>query len=633
MSTNVQMAVRPEPAILKGASFTARLSEVSREPLPIQPLADLKYRRILIPGVLGGEVQFALLGFIGQALRLRGAEVTALMCDEFLPACTLQKVDHHEKACSRWCHKNAGPFAKALRLPHRWYSEFITTAERAECDRIAAETPAGQLMSFRWRGVDFGRHVHLSIDSHFKVGCHDPNNPAMVAKAYEFLRGAMYLVRIAERALEQLRIDKVFMEDGQKIDWGVFRSVAALRGIPVDVAMGSTRGGSITLERDRPGRRTLLMPEWPRWRDQPLTAAQRHRLEAYFDTRATVPYEGRSLCSWAVPAHDAEVRRRLNLEPAAGPHSDRRTGEANADGAGSVGCGPYRADGNAGPSGGSFRVGADAGQPDRDPRGSSHGSEQPAGGSGQVANSAGEPGCGPSQVATSAGRPGRGPARVFGMFPNLSYDAGLTSTDPAFPTAAEWVVQTIRFFGERAAGDSVLVVKAHPAELERRVLDPVLSEVRRRCEVLPPNVRLIPPESTLTAHDVIRQLDVALVYTSTVAVEAAYLGKPVVLVGGGPHFGMGITHDVATPAEYFELLAEMCAGRMPPAVPRAVQERYAYAVFFRSVLPVRFYSERELNITAIHLDRLADLAPGYDESLDAICRGILLDEPFTLEPA
>ncbi|MHC4090573.1 MAG: hypothetical protein ACYSVY_09910, partial [Planctomycetota bacterium] len=168
--------------VLKGAEFTARVAEICAAVPEASPLPDLKYRRILIPGMLGGEYQFALLGFVAHALRMRGADVTGLLCDELLPACTVKKVDHHESACRRWCYKNSGPFVRAARLPHRWYSEFITQEERRECAQTADSVPADRLKEYEWRGIPLGIHVDRSIASYFKVGKFDLDNPEMVAQ-------------------------------------------------------------------------------------------------------------------------------------------------------------------------------------------------------------------------------------------------------------------------------------------------------------------------------------------------------------------------------------------------------------------------------------------------------------------
>ncbi len=75
-----QQKLKPLP-ILKGADFASRIEQICREFPPVEPLADLRYRRILIAGMWGGENIFSRMGFIGLALKMRGAEVTALLCD------------------------------------------------------------------------------------------------------------------------------------------------------------------------------------------------------------------------------------------------------------------------------------------------------------------------------------------------------------------------------------------------------------------------------------------------------------------------------------------------------------------------------------------------------------------------
>ncbi|MHC4234624.1 MAG: capsular polysaccharide export protein, LipB/KpsS family [Planctomycetota bacterium] len=526
--------------VLKGAEFTARVAEICAAVPEASPLPDLKYRRILIPGMLGGEYQFALLGFVAHALRMRGADVSGLLCDELLPACTVKKVDHHESACRRWCYKNSGPFVRAARLPHRWYSEFITQEERRECAQTADSVPADRLKEYEWRGIPLGIHVDRSIASYFKVGKFDLDDPEMVAQGRQFLTSAMYLTLIAERVLEELKIDKVFMDDGLKVDWGVVRAVARQRGIPVDVILGTPRAASVLIEHDSHPEPPDLMPLWPRWRDVPLTENQEAELAEYFQGRATNPYQD---WSWAstVPLQDpADIRRKMGLPP------------------------------------------------------------HPSG-------------------------------LTLAMFPNLGYDAAVTTTRPTYDTAAEWVAETIRFF-ERWPQHH-LIVKAHPAERYRHqpALDPTAEFLAATFDTLPHNILVIPPESSLTAHDVLRVLDVALVYTSTVGVEAAYFGKPVVNVGGGWHAGRGFSIDVNTPQRHFEVLSEICSGRLSPAAPRELGRRYAYSLFFRSTLPIGHFRAMYPRVTGLSLTNLQDLAPGREPTMDIICRGILSDEPFCSE--
>lgn len=281
---------QPE-AFLKGPTFQHRLAEVCRGLPDIQPLADAKHRNILIPQMVGGELEFAMMGMIGQALRMRGAQVTGLLCDAFLPACVCRKVDHHESACTRWCHRNSGPFARTLGLPHRWHSEFITRREIEHCDSAAREVSPGKIPSFVFRGVHVGALVPQSVESYFRVGRCDLSDPAMLEQAYRFLASGMYLAIIAHRAFDELRIDKVVSDCGMQIDWGIFRAAAGHRGIPVDVINVGLKGNALKLEVDRPGQPTERVAGWRIWRDRPLTDDQNRKLDAYLARRDKVPYE------------------------------------------------------------------------------------------------------------------------------------------------------------------------------------------------------------------------------------------------------------------------------------------------------------------------------------------------------
>ncbi len=303
--------------ILKGPVFADRLADVCRAGLPtVEPLDGLRYANILIPHLVGGELPFALHGVVGQALRMRGAQVTALVCDSILPACVSRKVDHYESACTRWCHSNAEPFAQAMGLPCRLHSEFITEAEIARCDRLAESAAEDELAIFSTDGIDYGHLIVQSVESFFRVGKYDPTDAEMVAKARDFLRSALYVTIIAERAFDELHVDKVLTDCGQQVEWGVFRAVANKRGIPVDVINVGLRGNALKLETDRPGEPTRQVPGWEVWRDQPLNDEQNAALDQYLHRREKVPYEFKDE-KWQGRISDKdEVRRLIGLPDA-----------------------------------------------------------------------------------------------------------------------------------------------------------------------------------------------------------------------------------------------------------------------------------------------------------------------------
>ena len=528
-------ADQPLP-ILKGPTFTARLAQIFHGELPIEPLEGSKYKRILIPGLTGGELHFSILGFIAQALRIRGADVTALMCDEVLPACTLRKADHVESACTRWCHRNSPCFAEAMNLPHRWYSAFLSDKHKRDCQAFAAGWSLNDLPSLEYRGIALGELVIVSLESYFKVGGVDWRKPEVTRKAHDFLLAALYLTEISLRALKELRIDKVLLDDGKKTDWGVMRAAARHLGIPVDVINIGIRGTSVRFTLDRPGCSAASMPGWDRWQHQPLTDVEEQQLDAYLLRRECVPYEYSQEMWNTAPVSSVQARQQLKL--------------------------PAAIDG-----------------------------------------------------------------KVFAMFPNLGFDAGKTRSGAvAFTSPAEWVITTAEIFRDHPQHH--LILKAHPAEHHRQASDSILQILRESVDVLPANIHLVEATSHLTAKSIVELADIVIVYTSTVAVEAAAIGKPVVLVGGGWNAGRGIATDVTSPQQYFDLLEQIMSGRYTPPASETIGRRYAYSLFFRNDIPINHFCMEDFHISAITIDSAAELCPGVDPSMDVICRGILFDEPF-----
>lgn len=523
--------------ILKGDTYEAKLQAICKEPLPSDPLPDIKYKRILIPGLSGGERHFALLGFIGQALRIRGAEVTAMICDELLPLCTLQKVDHEEKACGRWCYRNSPRFAEAMNLPHRWYSEFISPQQIDQCKQNASNIPLGAILSSEYRGIALGEHITRSIESYMLVGTFDLADPKTAAVARQFFLSALYLVHISNRVLEELRIDKVLLDDGKKIDWGIIRAVAHKQGIPVDVTNTGIKGSSVRFIIDRPPSPPQLMEGWKRWQDIPLDVQQEDELDKYLLRRATVPYEWRDENWWLNIIDEKQVRQIVGLK------------ENSTD-------------------------------------------------------------------------------LVFAMFPNVGFDAGKTkSQSAAYETADEWVQQTIELFLNFPQHQ--LIIKAHPSEHHRQARSSICQLIQNRWEdKLPPNVHIIEPDADVTARGVTLLADIVLTYTSTVTAEAAALGKPVILAGGGWHADRGVATEVRTPPQYVDLMRRILERKFRPTVNTTLARRYAYSLFFRNDIPINHFTFNDFNVASVTLSKYEDLLPGADSSMDTICRGILYDEPF-----
>ncbi len=151
---------------------------------------------------------------------------------------------------------------------------------------------------------------------------------------------------------------------------------------------------------------------------------------------------------------------------------------------------------------------------------------------------------------------------------------------------AGWLAATVRWFSRHPQAQ--LVVRVHPGEL-LGAGHPSAEIVRQELPELPSHVTVVGPESPVNTYDLMELAHVGLVYTTTVGMEMAMAGIPVITAGATHYRGRGFTDDPSTMPAYLAALDTRLsepAGRQlaPEAIDLAW--RYAYRFFFE--YPFRF---------------------------------------------
>jgi hypothetical protein len=145
---------------------------------------------------------------------------------------------------------------------------------------------------------------------------------------------------------------------------------------------------------------------------------------------------------------------------------------------------------------------------------------------------------------------------------------------------ADWLAATARWFGQHTQAQ--LVVRVHPGEL-LGAGHPSAEIVRQELPELPPHVIVVPPESKVNTYDLMELAHLGLVYTTTVGMEMAMAGIPVIVAGATHYRGRGFTDEPASMDEYLGCLeariAEPLGRRLAPEV-SDLAWRYAYRFFF-----------------------------------------------------
>lgn len=157
---------------------------------------------------------------------------------------------------------------------------------------------------------------------------------------------------------------------------------------------------------------------------------------------------------------------------------------------------------------------------------------------------------------------------------------------------AEWISRTVQYFAGRP--DVQLIIRVHPGEVLIHGTS-MMDVVREVLPKLPDHIRLIGPKDKVNTYDLLEVADLGLVYTTTVGMEMAMSGLPVIVAGQTHYRGRGFTHDPDSWVSYYKILGQMLenpqAFRLSSQQVDAARE-YAYRFFFEFPRPYPWHLVR-----------------------------------------
>lgn len=217
------------------------------------------------------------------------------------------------------------------------------------------------------------------------------------------------------------------------------------------------------------------------------------------------------------------------------------------------------------------------------------------------------------------------------LFSNVVWDTAMQDRDTLFSGMFDWITETIRVFQAHPQWD--LVVRIHPAEtqvLGRESHDRVADWVGDAFDRLPDNVRIILPEEPIDSYVLMRMATVGCVYASTVGLEMAAAGVPVVVAGDAHYSRRGFTLDPTDRAEFRRYITGAMEGAYAGELERnrELALRYAYVFFLRRMYPMTVLTEPAEARPIVAYSSLTELRPGASPILDLICDGILHGTSF-----
>lgn len=211
---------------------------------------------------------------------------------------------------------------------------------------------------------------------------------------------------------------------------------------------------------------------------------------------------------------------------------------------------------------------------------------------------------------------------------NVLGDSLTLGRDIFAASMTEWITKTVQYFAKRT--DVQMVIRVHPGEKLVPQAKSMGTVVREALPELPSHIHVIGALDKINTYDLIEIADVGLAYTTTVGLETAMNGRPVISCGQTHYRGRGITIDPNTWDEYYATL-EKVLGDIPAHQMNEKQIEfawnYAYRFFFEYPRPfpwrlMNFWDDLEV----WPLKRILS-EEGMTQFKDTF--GFLVGEPFT----
>jgi hypothetical protein len=169
---------------------------------------------------------------------------------------------------------------------------------------------------------------------------------------------------------------------------------------------------------------------------------------------------------------------------------------------------------------------------------------------------------------------------------NVLGDSLTLGRDIFASSMTEWITKTVQFFATRP--EVQMVIRVHPGEKLVPQAKSMGTVVREALPEIPSHIHIIGALDKINTYDLIEIADVGLAYTTTVGLETAMNGRPVISCGQTHYRGRGITLDPNSWDEYYATLEKVLADIPAHQLNEKQTEfawNYAYRFFFEYPRP------------------------------------------------
>jgi len=170
---------------------------------------------------------------------------------------------------------------------------------------------------------------------------------------------------------------------------------------------------------------------------------------------------------------------------------------------------------------------------------------------------------------------------------NIEWDTAALGRHEIFTDTSDWITSTVAYLLDHSPFR--VAIRVHPAErrpLQHSGFD--LQSIVKDALGDHTRVRFIAADDPVNTYDLLRAARLVLPFVSTIGIEAAALGKSVLVSGNSYYAGLGFVWSARSRADYFELLQRGLQGELPP---KPDQIEKAWLCFYLTAVSNRLWTE------------------------------------------
>jgi hypothetical protein len=301
---------------------------LGRSPALLEGPAPAGAPRILFGSVYGAVfITRATDAVLAAAVRLRGANVFVLSCDESLPACELNALGNGEpdagefgsgdwrtarRAMCQTCMVLLGESHTLPGCEHVSLAAFARPGDVDAAHRLSAGVSLGELRDFVYGGIHVGEHAYSSLLRTTLRGVPvDDERTRFLAR--RLLAACIVLVDRAGRLFDHVRPDCYVAESGIYVSAGVYCEIARSRNVRVVVHGLPPRKGTVWLSHGMSYHQALIQAPNKHWEGLQMTGGRARTADEYL---AQKHFVARDYASYHVDAvrDESKIREALGLD-------------------------------------------------------------------------------------------------------------------------------------------------------------------------------------------------------------------------------------------------------------------------------------------------------------------------------